>query len=1717
MNKRFLSFACAAIITFSAIDNSLMIPKASVTSYSYENEAHAAAEYDNTWYWNNCGDHIEIVLYSGQKNDVSIPEQINGLPVTALTASCFEYCKDIVRSLHIPATVTELNGALGSCRCLETVNIDKDNKSFIFENSAVYSADRTVLLRCVTSAEGEFTIPDSVIRLEKAAFAGCCKLKGINTGENNKYYSSIDGVLFDKYREKLFQYPLGSEKSSYSVPESVREISDGAFEGAADLENVEIPSSVELIGSRAFACCDKLDNIVIPDSVVRIDEGAFRDCSALSDITFSPETYEVKEWAVAGTPWFESQPDGPVYTGSVLYKLKGSLPEDSKITVREGTVGICSNALVNGPDETAKGDPDLISVTLPDSIRYIGDKAFYGCEGLQKINLPDSIENIGEMAFAGCKALEEIHIPTSMKAINRETFASCSSLTRVVLTKNIDYVAYGAFANCSSLERFAVEYNYCMIDEPLEYQNERNSEPFTGTIYGYDGSTAQDYAARNGYKFSSLGTSPENHEYESTEYGTDGTWDWMQRRKSIVILGYLGDSEVLDIPDKINDIPVTELGRYTNIPNADKIKKVKISAGITEIGGLFDHLQNVSDIELDKDNKSFVFEDNILYTAQKDRIVKCCTGLKGVFTVPDTVTVIDGTAFSNCTELTVLNIHAAVKEVGNLFDGCSSLEAINVSKSNENYSSINGILFDKNANSLMRFPQKHPDKNYTLPASTVHVGFRAFSGCTGLESVDFPDTMEYISTEAFEGCVKLDNVVLPQSVYAIDSKAFANCSSLKNITVPDNINYFGYNVMKGTAWLESQADGPVYCAKVFCQIKGESPDLKNIVVKDGTKCIAEYAFGFERESDSGSPEFENTNLISVTLPDSIESVGYGAFYGCSALTDVNIPDGVNRQWSSTFSGCKSLKDIAISKSARTIGQNDYYDCDSLKNIVITENIEYIEYSAFADCASLESVTVLNPECIISGGPETISNGFEFPEKDGDPIIVKYNGTICGYSGSKAEEYAEQNGYKFTSLGKAPSEYPLGDINENGIVDAVDASMVLAYYASISSGEGGDFSPGQKFAADLNKDGFIDAVDASRILSYYSYASTSNETPMSVKEFITGVNVFDGFREAGKVREIIAGCDDNVLVRCTNKGENVCYVFDTANDSIERTVTLTDKNQKLTGMFSNGTIVTSYPWDSEKSSKLTMYPAGGNEPFDVDTGTEGYKQLHIDTANDCIYWIDYTENCFMKINEKGEKSRHLSLSKYPDVLFFTMENCVFAAGEASEVNESGINYGLYSVTDGKLITNVFDDDQSVFLTKENYAGIYSVGNDRDYVFRVADISGEAPVRTYKLSLEQNNWLKFAGNIKSDYLFSGCYGMFGSGKPLFFDLSNGTAAYADINTAEELGTDDVCYLENSGKWIVAMSDPYNSSSNSTIVRIDPGKLDYNIKLEEVDVKEYKKNAPAEVGECFSEIRAEADKIEKEFGVRILVGNEVKNSEGASSYTFATTEINDDYIIRRELENVQNLRKQLALYPEGFFSHFKSENGQCGLRIALVRELRSDDYTSFSAGGVAYTTGGWYDIAILSNRISDTDPALHHEIWHSVEYLISNNYGSINEADWAKFDPDGFEYSYDFDDYAENFGSDNTSPTIYSIPENSDTQYSFPYFISDYSMTTPYEDRATIIEYLFLREYDASIGGIRSVDLDELKKFTHIKTKLDFLANWSKQEFGCVYWEEMLKKAG
>jgi len=153
----------------------------------------------------------------------------------------------------------------------------------------------------------------------------------------------------------------------------------------------------------------------------------------------------------------------------------------------------------------------------------------------------------------------------------------------------------------------------------------------------------------------------------------------------------------------------------------------------------------------------------------------------------------------------------------------------------------------------------------------------------------------------------------------------------------------------------------------------------------------------------------------------------------------------------------------------------------------------IKGSAFSTCSNLKSISILNPNCIIHDSSSTICNGLD---ENYDGI---YTGVIKGYKGSTAEEYAKKYNITFIDIESEP-DIMLGDPNEDGKIDAKDASIILVYYSQMSTGGVGSFSDEQRSASNVNGDDKVDAKDASCILSYYAYISTGGE--MTIERFLS---------------------------------------------------------------------------------------------------------------------------------------------------------------------------------------------------------------------------------------------------------------------------------------------------------------------------------------------------------------------------------------------------------------------------------------------------------------------------------------------------------------------------------------------------------------------------------------------------------------------------------------
>lgn len=211
-------------------------------------------------------------------------------------------------------------------------------------------------------------IPQSVNSIGVDVFDGTNNLHSINVSEQNEYFASVDGVLYDKSLNMLIQCPIG--KSGI----------------------ITIPDGVQSIGSEAFAGCMSLTNIIIPDSV-----------------------YDIADRAFFNTSWYNNQADGIVYAGKVAYKYKGTMPEDTILELASDTVGIAGGAF--------EVQDNLSEIVLTNgSLKVIGNYAFNGCDNLNYVLISDTIIRIGVGAFKDCTKLKDIYIPDTLDDIGQDAF-----------------------------------------------------------------------------------------------------------------------------------------------------------------------------------------------------------------------------------------------------------------------------------------------------------------------------------------------------------------------------------------------------------------------------------------------------------------------------------------------------------------------------------------------------------------------------------------------------------------------------------------------------------------------------------------------------------------------------------------------------------------------------------------------------------------------------------------------------------------------------------------------------------------------------------------------------------------------------------------------------------------------------------------------------------------------------------------------------------------------------------------------------------------------------------------------------------------------------------------------------------------------------------------------------------------------------------------------
>ncbi len=443
--------------------------------------------------------------------------------VTDIGSIIFEGCTAL-KSIKIGDSVTSLPEDFSSLTSLEEFIVSPENKMYSSENGILFSKDKTVLLNCPLGIDcssyqiplnvetiyynafknhAEITsivfhdnikiisyaafdnciglekveIPRNVRILENTAFEGCINLKNINVDSENKYYSSENGVLFNKTKTTLLRYPLGKLEESYILPNITDTIANNAFINCSNLikltlhDNVNCISSGTFYGTKvyedesnwdngvfyignylieadrnklqgdyvvregtryiaisAFHWCGKLTSIEFPNSLEIIDSNAFRWCSQLRTINIGDNVSVIKPNS------FYSYSRISEYNVSLANKYFSS--EDGVLFNKDKTELLAYPPL--------KEDT---SYTIPNSVKRIGHNAFSECEKLINITIPEGVVEIGSAAFYYCTGLTSIKIPNSLTYLGSSAFFNCTSLESISLGSNIDCIETDPFTN----------------------------------------------------------------------------------------------------------------------------------------------------------------------------------------------------------------------------------------------------------------------------------------------------------------------------------------------------------------------------------------------------------------------------------------------------------------------------------------------------------------------------------------------------------------------------------------------------------------------------------------------------------------------------------------------------------------------------------------------------------------------------------------------------------------------------------------------------------------------------------------------------------------------------------------------------------------------------------------------------------------------------------------------------------------------------------------------------------------------------------------------------------------------------------------------------------------------------------------------------------------------------------------------------------------------
>ncbi len=655
------------------------------------------------------------VFYKCQSlnSDIKLPANITSYP-----DNFFGYCG--FSSITIPSQIETIgNDCFANCTSLKTVQVPASVKKIgtkAFYNSGIDSID----------------LSQTTAFIESEAFRGCTSLKTV------KLPASLTELS-----EKLF-YGCSSLDAEFVLPDTITKIGKKVFTSSS-VQTINLPNSLTTIGEYAFAAepntyigeKSNIKNITIPNSITTIEEGAFQNCKILEQIVIPDSVSEIGIKCFYGCSLLKN-----ITIPKNLEKIPSMFASYSGLE----NLDFLKNRNIKEIEPYAFSNcTSFQSITVPDTVKKIGDNCFEYCSNLTSVKLSSSLSELPAQLFLRCAALKAITIPDSVIKIGEKCFEECTVLSSVTLSSNLQEISYRAFYGLGSLNIVNFPSTINLIDSYAFYKTGITKVTLSGAITIK--SNAFDYCPN----LTSVTFNDVNSETAECILG-DSCFENCPKLESIRL-----PSNLVSIPNYM---------AY----NCSTLKTVTIpqNSKITSIGRYAFYKTGIT---------SIIIPEGVETIADYAFMYSPITSI----TIPNSVKTIGNYVFENCPELETVQLSDNLENISkSLFYGCSKLTSVNIP------SKVSGI-----GNSA--FYKCTSLSTISIPGSVQKIDSNAFSGCTSLRTVNLSEGLLSIGNSAFSGCTSLSSINLPDGLTTIDYYAFNNCPSLISVTLPDSITSINSN------------------------------------------------------------------------------------------------------------------------------------------------------------------------------------------------------------------------------------------------------------------------------------------------------------------------------------------------------------------------------------------------------------------------------------------------------------------------------------------------------------------------------------------------------------------------------------------------------------------------------------------------------------------------------------------------------------------------------------------------------------------------------------------------------------------------------------------------------------------------------------------------------------------------------------------------------------